>query len=81
MPDEITETNYPPGTLYDPESPEERFEPGSEAAETVVDEETAGQFGTIDDAGSPTDNPDEGSGPEGAPAQQGAEPDKGSGRG
>ncbi|HXS95313.1 MAG TPA: transcription termination factor NusA [Candidatus Limnocylindrales bacterium] len=35
MPEIATETEYPPGTLYDPESPEERFEPGSEQAEEV----------------------------------------------
>src|SRR4051795_12367553 len=56
MPDEITETNYPPGTLYDPESPEERFEPGSVAEQTAEIDETAEQFGTISGAGSPTDN-------------------------
>ena len=54
MPEELTETNYPPGTLYDPESPEERFEPGSAAEE--AGEKPAEQFGTIEDAGSPTDN-------------------------
>jgi len=72
MPELVTETNYPPGTLYDPESPEERFEPGSEAA----DEETAEQFGTIEDAGFPTDNSAEGEGPEGAVPPEGAEPHK-----
>jgi len=43
------------GGLYDPESAEERFEPGSEAAEAVTDEESESteQFGTIVDAGSP----------------------------
>lgn len=80
MPDEITETNYPPGTLYDPESPEEKFEPGSAAA-AVEDEETAEQFGTIEDAGSPTDNSAEGEGPEGAAPPEGAEPEKGPARG
>ncbi len=57
MPEAVTETNYPPGTLYAPESPEERFEPGSEAeleeTETVAGE----QSGTIEDAGSPTEIP------------------------
>jgi transcription termination/antitermination protein NusA len=56
MPEEITETTYPPGTLYDPESPEERFEPGSAQAE----EETEKQFGTMEDAGSPTPKQSEG---------------------
>jgi len=44
-----------PVDLYDPESAEERFEPGSEAAEAVTDEEAESteQFGTIVDAGSP----------------------------
>ncbi len=36
-PEGVTETNYPPGTLYEPESPEERFEPGSEQAEENKD--------------------------------------------
>ncbi len=69
-PEGYTETNYPPGTLYDPESPEERFEPGSEQAEEktvaggAVTEETP-EFGTIEDAGSPTENPVEGTSPEG----------------
>jgi transcription termination/antitermination protein NusA len=76
MPEEITETNYPPGTLYDPESPEERFEPGSAAA-AAEDEETAEQFGTIGNAASPTDNPAEGEGPEGVAPPEGAEPGKG----
>ena len=64
MPESLTETNYPPGTLYDPESPEERFEPGSEAeleeTETVAEE----QFDNIEDAGSPTEIPSPGEGPE-----------------
>jgi hypothetical protein len=52
-----TETNYPPGTLYDSESPEERFEPGSEQAEAPTEsEEPAEQFGTMEDAGSPSQN-------------------------
>jgi len=76
MPELITETNYPPGTLYDPESPEERFEPGSAAA-AAEDEEQAEHFGTIDDAAFPTDNPTEGEGPEGAAPSEGAEPGKG----
>jgi len=79
MPEQVTETNYPPGTLYDPESPEERFEPGSMAAEEQ-DEATANQFGTIDDAGSPTDNSAEGEGPEGAAPLEGAKPEKGDAR-
>jgi N utilization substance protein A len=75
-PEGVTETVYPPGTLYDPESPEERFEPGSELAEEDVEpgapvpesgetEVTTEQFGTIEGAGSPTQNTPEGSGPEG----------------
>jgi transcription termination/antitermination protein NusA len=63
MPETVTETNYPPGTLYDPESPEERFEPGSEAeleeSETVAEE----QFDTIENAGSPTEITSPGEGP------------------
>jgi N utilization substance protein A len=50
------------GTLYDPESPEERFEPGSEEAEADQPEETGDQFGTMEDAGSPTQNQSEGDG-------------------
>jgi N utilization substance protein A len=76
LPEELTETNYPPGTLYDPESPEERFEPGSEAAEEMEIEGGAEQFGTIEDAGSPTDNPAEGEGPEGDAPHDGAEAEK-----
>jgi len=53
----VSETTYPPGTLYDTESPEERFEPG----------ESAEQFGTIEDAGSPTHIQPESAGPEGRP--------------
>jgi hypothetical protein len=48
--------------LYDPESPEERFEPGSEEAEADQPEETGDQFGTMEDAGSPTQNQSEGDG-------------------
>jgi N utilization substance protein A len=54
MPEEITATNYPPGTLYDPESPEERFEPGSEAEEAESEERA--ESATIEGAGSPTHN-------------------------
>ncbi len=74
-PECITETNYPPGTLYDPESPEEKFEPGSELAEEAQPAEelpeTAGQSVTIEDAGSPTQNQSEGAGEEkpGAPGR------------
>jgi N utilization substance protein A len=53
MPEQVTETNYPPGTLYDPESAEERFEPGSQAelAETELRDSA-----TIENAGSPIHN-------------------------
>jgi hypothetical protein len=77
MPEEITATNYPPGTLYDPESPEERFEPGSEAEEAESEERA--ESATIEDAGSPTDNPGEVP-EEGAPdesAQSGDQADRG----
>jgi transcription termination/antitermination protein NusA len=80
MPEQITETNYPPGTLYDPESPEERFEPGSEAAEAETEKETAEQFGTIEDAASPTENTAEKERPEGVEPHEGSEPE-GNGRG
>jgi transcription termination/antitermination protein NusA len=58
----ITETNYPPGTLYDTESPEERFEPLEEVQEEpalaggqIAPEEEAGtaQSGRIVKTGSP----------------------------
>ncbi len=58
----IDETTHPPGTLYDPDSPEERFEPGSVESE---EPETAEQFGTIEDAGSPTQNQSAGAGHQG----------------
>jgi transcription termination/antitermination protein NusA len=45
----VTETNYPPGTLYDPESPEEAFEPLAETEELE-------QFGRIENAASPVSN-------------------------
>jgi transcription termination/antitermination protein NusA len=65
MPELVTETNYPPGTLYDPESAEERFEPGStEEMEETELQERGEQFGTIESAGSPTENPSEGALPE-----------------
>jgi N utilization substance protein A len=81
MPDEITETNYPPGTLYDPESPEERFEPGSVAELTAEVEETAEQSGTIEGAGFPTENSAEGEGPESVTPEEGSDADKDQGRG
>jgi hypothetical protein len=65
--------------LYDPESPEERFEPGSEAAEAETEKETAEQFGTIEDAASPTENTAEKESPEGVEPHEGAEPE-GNGR-
>jgi N utilization substance protein A len=64
----VNETIYPPGTLYDPESPEERFEPGSveEELETIEETPIISPSGRIEDAGSsPTENTDEGTGPEG----------------
>ncbi|MBZ5586387.1 MAG: transcription termination factor NusA [Acidobacteriia bacterium] len=67
-PEGYTETNYPPGTLYDPESPEERFEPGSEqsGAEAVEGgaEEIGEHSGTMEDAGSPSQNQSESAGAE-----------------
>jgi N utilization substance protein A len=77
MPEEVTETNYPPGTLYDPDSPEERFEPGS-AAEA---EETANQFGTIEGAGFPTENSAEGEVPENVTPEEGVDAERDQGRG
>jgi N utilization substance protein A len=65
MPEEVTETNYPPGTLYDPESPEERFEPGSAAEEAEGQTAEDAHSATIENAGFPTDNSAEGEGPEG----------------
>jgi transcription termination/antitermination protein NusA len=61
--EESTETNYPPGTLYDPESPEERFEPGSAAAEAPVEaEESLDQSDRMEDAGSLSPNQSESAG-------------------
>jgi transcription termination/antitermination protein NusA len=81
MPEELTETTYPPGTLYDPESPEERFEPGSVAEQTAEIEGTSEQFDTIEDAGFPTENSAEGEGPANVTPEEGAdaEPDQGRG--
>ncbi len=72
MPEELTETEYPPGTLYDPESPEERFEPGSEQAE-AKSEEGGETFDTIGDAGSPTNKQSEAADLEGDGSGEGAE--------
>jgi N utilization substance protein A len=83
MPELMTETNYPPGTLYDPDSAEERFEPGSvgEIEESEI-REGVEQFGTMEDAGSPTENPSEGEVPEDDAPEERAEPDEDqSGRG
>ncbi|MBV8732323.1 MAG: transcription termination/antitermination protein NusA [Acidobacteriia bacterium] len=54
----LSETNNPPGTLYDPESPEEQFEPSVEGEEPVpsaaiAEEEITEQFGRIENTGSP----------------------------
>jgi len=46
-----------PSPLYDPESSEERFEPGSAEAE-AVDQEEGDQFGNIENAGSPQNQSD-----------------------
>ena len=76
LPAVVTETNYPPGTLYEPESPEEKFEPGSELAEEYVPAEVpentavVEQSGRIEDAGSPTENPEGGPGPEGEEVEE-----------
>jgi N utilization substance protein A len=78
MPEELTETSYPPGTLYDPESPEERFEQGSVAEQTAEETHSA----TIEDAGSPTENSAEGEGPVGeVAAEDVADADNDQGRG
>jgi N utilization substance protein A len=62
-PEGYTETNYPPGTLYDPESPEERFEPGSEQSEAAVEGGAElDQSATMEDAGSPSHNQSESAG-------------------
>jgi transcription termination/antitermination protein NusA len=72
IPGESSET----GTPSNPESPEERFEPGSEAAEaaTIPSEDEAEQSGRIEDAGSPIHNQSEGVSPEDAPENGGEEP-------
>jgi hypothetical protein len=62
--DELAAEAEPSATLYDPESPEERFEPGSAEADSEQPE-TAEQFGNMEDAGSPTQNQSEGDGLEG----------------
>jgi N utilization substance protein A len=74
--EEVEELNESPeGPLYDPESPEERFEPGSDLAEEPAEEDAEGEpaqteeFGTIDDAGSPNHNTEEVAGPEDAPKE------------
>jgi N utilization substance protein A len=54
------------GLLYDPENPEERFEPGSEQ-ELAETEAPAEQFGRIEDAGSPTHNQPERAGSKDTP--------------
>jgi transcription termination/antitermination protein NusA len=77
MPELVTETEYPPGTLYDPESAEERFEPGSEQAEElrpqleeepkVPPEPEAGSASSPDSPGGTIENagsPTENTGPE-----------------
>ena len=61
-PEEVAETNDPPGALVAPESPQERFEPGAEQAES--EPETAGQFGRMEEAGSPSHNQSESAGAE-----------------
>ena len=78
MPELMTETNYPRGTLYDPDSAEERFEPGSvgELEETGIRERVE-QSDTIEDAGSPTENPSKGEVPESAAPEERAEPEEG----
>jgi N utilization substance protein A len=78
MPELMTETNYPPGTLYDPDSAEERFEPGSvgEWEETGIREKVE-QFDNIGDAGSPTENPSAGEVPESDAPEERAEPEEG----
>jgi N utilization substance protein A len=61
-PEGPAESNVAPGTLYDPESSEERFEPGSVESEEPENPE---QFGTMEDAGSHTQNQSEGAGLQG----------------
>ena len=56
------------GLLYDPDNPEERFEPGSEQ-ELAETEALSEQFGTIEDAGSPTHNQPEGAGSKDTPEE------------
>ncbi len=83
MPELMTETNYPRGTLYDPDSAEERFEPGSvgELEETGIRERVE-QSDNIEDAGSPTENPAKGEVPESDAPEERAEPEEGrTGRG
>ncbi len=83
MPERITETNDPRGTLYDPDSAEERFEPGSvgELEETGIRERVE-QSDNIEGAASPTENPAKGEVPESDAPEERAEPEEGrAGRG
>src|SRR5262249_31618611 len=77
MPEEVTETNDPPGTLYEPERGEERFEPGSEAEEAET--EHRAESANIEDAGSPTHN--QGEIRKGEAPDESAEPEDQAGRG
>ena len=67
-PEEIPNTGSRDGLLYDPESPEERFEPGSQQ-EIAESEALSEQFGTMEDAGSPTHNQPEGAGSKDTPEE------------
>jgi N utilization substance protein A len=81
MPEEVTETNDPPGTLDGPESPEELLEPDSAGEQAADGEETANQSGTIEGAGFPTENSAEGEVPESVTPEEGADAERDQGRG
>ena len=67
-PEEFAENASEHGLLYDPDSPEERFEPGSQQElEETEAEANSEQFGTIEGAGSPTHNQPEGAGSKDTP--------------
>ena len=67
---EFAENANEHGLLYDPDSPEERFEPGSEQELEETEAEAASeQFGTIEGAGSPTHNQPEGAGSKDTPEE------------
>ena len=66
LPESIAEVSHQESLLYDPDSAEERFEPGSEQ-ELAETEAVSEQFGNMEDAGSSTHNQPEGAGSKDTP--------------